>query len=109
MSKIHKNISTNTSSFPKTPTGISGLDQITSGGLPQGRPTLVCGEAGCGKTLLSLEFIVRGALEFNEPGVFVAFEEKADELEMNVASLGFDLKKLQDEKKIRLDHVHIER
>jgi circadian clock protein KaiC len=95
--------------LPKTPTGINGLDEITEGGLPTGRPTLVCGQAGCGKTLLSIEFIVRGAMDYNEPGVFVAFEEKSDELAMNVASLGFDLKKLQEEKKLRIDHVHIDR
>jgi len=95
--------------LPKTPTGIAGLDEITGGGIPTGRPTLICGEAGCGKTLMSLEFIVRGATEFNEPGVFMAFEEKADELAANVASLGFDLRKLQDDKKLRLDHVHIDR
>jgi circadian clock protein KaiC len=95
--------------LPKSPTGIIGLDEITGGGFPTGRPTLVCGDAGCGKTLLSLEFIVRGATEFNEPGVFMAFEEKADELAQNVASLGFDLNKLQADKKIRVDHVHIER
>ncbi len=95
--------------FLKTPTGIQGVDEITDGGIPKGRPTLVCGAAGCGKTLFSIEFIVRGALEFNEPGVFVAFEERTEELEQNVASLGFDLKKLQKDKKIRLDHVHIER
>jgi circadian clock protein KaiC len=95
--------------LPKTPTGIIGLDEITGGGLPTGRPTLVCGDAGCGKTLMSLEFIVRGAIEFNEPGVFMAFEEKTDELATNVASLGFDLEKLQQEKKIKLDHVHIDR
>ena len=95
--------------LPKTPTGITGLDEITSGGLPLGRPTLVCGDAGCGKTLLSLEFIVRGATEFNEPGVFMAFEEKAAELAANVTSLGFDLEKLQAEKKIKIDHVHIDR
>lgn len=96
-------------SLPKTPTGISGLDEITGGGLPKGRPTLVCGEAGCGKTLLSLEFIIKGVTEFNEPGVFIAFEEKAEELAANVASLGFDLDKLQADKKIRLEHVHIDR
>jgi circadian clock protein KaiC len=95
--------------LPKTPTGITGLDEITSGGLPKGRPTLICGEAGCGKTLMSIEFIIRGAIEFDEPGVFVAFEEKSDELAMNVASLGFDLKKLQEQKKVRVDHVHIDR
>lgn len=92
----------------KTPTGITGLDEITEGGIPKGRPTLVCGEAGCGKTLLSLEFIVRGAVEFNEPGVFMAFEEKAKELAINVASLGFDLEQLQAEKKLRIDYVHID-
>ncbi|GAB4041658.1 circadian clock protein KaiC [Spirosoma jeollabukense] len=96
-------------SLPKAPTGISGLDDITGGGLPQGRPTLVCGSAGSGKTLFSIEFIVRGALEFNEPGVFMAFEEKAEELSTNVASLGFDLDQLQKDKLIKLDHVHIER
>lgn len=93
----------------KTPTGITGLDEITNGGLPKGRPTLICGSAGCGKTLMSIEFIVRGATEFNEPGVFMAFEEKADELDVNTRSLGFDLEKLVQEKKIRLDYVHIDR
>jgi circadian clock protein KaiC len=95
--------------LPKTPTGITGLDEITSGGIPKGRPTLVCGDAGCGKTLMSLEFIIRGAIDFDEPGVFMAFEEKTEELAMNVASLGFDLDKLQKENKIKLDHVHIDR
>lgn len=95
--------------LPKTPTGITGLDEITGGGIPAGRPTLVCGSAGCGKTLFSIEFIVRGAVEFNEPGVFMAFEEKAAELSMNVASLGFDLEKLQNDGLLKLDHVHIER
>ncbi|RYY50717.1 MAG: circadian clock protein KaiC [Chitinophagaceae bacterium] len=93
----------------KVPTGISGFDEITGGGLPKGRPTLVCGEAGSGKTLFSLEFIVRGAMDFNEPGVFVAFEEKEEELAANVASLGFDLPKLVKEKKLKIDHVRIER
>jgi circadian clock protein KaiC len=97
------------STLPKSPTGITGLDEITGGGLPTGRPTLICGEAGSGKTLMSIEFIVRGAVEFDEPGVFVAFEEKSDELAMNVASLGFDLAGLQAAKKIKVDHVHIER
>lgn len=95
--------------LPKTPTGITGLDEITDGGIPKNRPTLVCGEAGCGKTLLSLEFIVRGATEFNEPGVFMAFEEKSAELTMNVTSLGFDLDKLQEQGKLKLDYVHIDR
>jgi circadian clock protein KaiC len=72
----------------KSLTGISGLDEITGGGLPKGRPTLVCGGAGSGKTLLAMEFLVRGATQFNEPGVFMAFEETAEELAQNVASLG---------------------
>jgi circadian clock protein KaiC len=109
MSKIKKDEKPNFTALPKSKTGITGLDEITGGGLPKGRPTLICGEAGCGKTLLSLEFIVRGATEFDEPGVFMAFEEKAEELVMNVASLGFDLAKLQADKMVRLDHVHIDR
>lgn len=93
----------------KTPTGISGFDEITNGGLPAGRPSLICGDAGAGKTLFSIEFIVRGAMQYGEPGVIMAFEEKAEDLEMNVASLGFDLAKLQKDKLIHIDHVHIER
>src|SRR4030042_2182398 len=93
----------------KTPTGILGLDEITGGGIPKGRPTLVCGNAGCGKTLFAMEFLVRGATQFNEPGVFMAFEETEKELATNVASLGFDLAKLVAQKKILLDHVHVER
>src|SRR5688572_29508418 len=84
----------------KVLTGIHGLDEITGGSLPKGRTSLVCGAAGSGKTLLSLEYIIRGAMEYNEPGVFMAFEEKADELETNVASLGFDLPGLQKSKMI---------
>ncbi len=95
--------------LPKTPTGIEGFDEITLGGLPKGRPTLVCGAAGCGKTLFGLEFLVRGVTQFDEPGVFMCFEETKDELVANVASLGFDLQDLIDKKKIALDHVHIER
>ena len=95
--------------LPKVRTGINGLDEITLGGLPQGRPTLVCGGPGCGKTLFSIEFLVKGATLFNETGVFMAFEEKTEELVMNVASLGFDLAKLQKQKKIILDFVRIER
>ena len=71
----------------KVPTGISGLDEVTNGGLPRGRPTLVCGTAGCGKSLLGIEFLVRGAVEFNEPGVLMTFEESADDIKKNVASL----------------------
>jgi circadian clock protein KaiC len=95
--------------LPKSPTGIQGLDEITCGGLPKGRPTLICGSAGCGKTLLAMEFLVRGATQFNEPGVFMAFEETAKDLTQNVASLGFDLKDLVARKKIVLDFVYIER
>ena len=93
----------------KAPTGIQGLDEITGGGLPKGRPTLVCGSAGCGKTLLAMEFLVRGALEFDEPGVFMAFEETAKDLTQNVASLGFDLDGLIANNKLVLDFVYIER
>ncbi|MGZ8994758.1 MAG: circadian clock protein KaiC, partial [Burkholderiaceae bacterium] len=95
--------------LPKAPTGIQGLDEITGGGLPKGRPTLVCGGAGCGKSLLAMEFLVRGATEFNETGVFMAFEETAKDLTQNVASLGFDLKSLIAHKKIVVDHVYVER
>jgi circadian clock protein KaiC len=98
-----------TTKFPKSPTGIAGLDAITMGGLPKDRPSLICGEAGSGKTLLSLEFIIRGATEYGEPGVFMAFEEKAEELALNVSSMGFDLGKLQADKLLRIDHVYIER
>ena len=95
--------------LPKCPTGIQGLDEITGGGLPRGRPTLVCGGAGCGKTLLAAEFLVRGAVQFGEPGVLMAFEETETELTANVASLGFDLGGLVRRKKIMVDYVHIER
>ncbi|HET7133150.1 MAG TPA: circadian clock protein KaiC, partial [Gammaproteobacteria bacterium] len=94
--------------MPKAPTGIDGLDEITGGGLPRGRPTLICGSAGCGKTLLSMEFLVRGAVEYGEPGVFIAFEETPEELAQNVRSLGFDLDALTARKKIALDHVRVE-
>jgi len=95
--------------LPKSPTGIPGMDEITGGGLPQGRPTLVAGGAGCGKTLFAMEFLVNGATQYDEPGVFMAFEENAEELAQNVASLGFDLKKLSRQKKLVVDHVHVER
>jgi len=93
----------------KSPTGIQGFDEITGGGLPEGRPTLVCGGAGCGKTLFAMEFLVRGATQFNEPGVFMSFEETNDELVKNVASLGFNLEGLIKQKKFVLEHVHVER
>lgn len=92
----------------KCPTGIKGLDEITGGGLPKGRPTLICGSAGSGKTLLSAEFLVRGASEFGEPGVLMAFEETAEELTENVTSLGWDLEQLVEEKKLSIDHVYID-
>jgi circadian clock protein KaiC len=96
-------------SLPKAPTGIQGLDEITGGGFPRGRPTLICGSAGAGKTLLSMEFLVTGAMRYNEPGVFMAFEETAAELAQNVRSLGFDLDDLAKKKKLLVDYVRIER
>ncbi len=95
--------------LPKSPTGISGLDEITLGGLPKGRPTLVCGAAGCGKTLFAMEFLLRGAEQFGEPGVFMAFEETEQDLSQNVRSLGFDLDKMVADNKISVDHVRVER
>ncbi len=92
----------------KAATGISGLDEVTGGGLPLGRPTLVCGPAGCGKTLLAMEFLVRGITEFGEPGVFVSFEEPVDELVTNVVSLGFDLQQLQDDGLLVVDQIYLE-
>lgn len=93
----------------KCPTGIVGLDEITEGGLPRGRPTLVCGNAGCGKTLFGIEFLVRGAMDYDEPGVFMAFEETAEELTKNVRSLGFDLDEMVEQQKLAVDHVYVER
>ena len=93
----------------KCPTGIAGLDQITEGGLPKGRPTLLCGGAGCGKTVLAMEFLVRGATEFDDPGVFMAFEETGKELSDNVASMGFNLPALVSHKKLLVDHVRVDR
>jgi len=97
------------SGLAKTATGITGLDEITNGGLPRGRPTLVCGSAGCGKTMLAAEFIVRGAAQYGEPGVFMMFEETAEELSANVRSLGFDLDALQQQGQVALDYVRVER
>jgi circadian clock protein KaiC len=104
-----KNNLLNSKELRKTPTGIKGLDEITGGGLPTGRPTLVCGEAGSGKTLMAIEFIVRGAMEFGEPGVFMAFEEKPGELVNNVASLGFNLPALEKKNLIKIDYVEIDK
>ncbi|HEX5323835.1 MAG TPA: circadian clock protein KaiC [Capsulimonadaceae bacterium] len=95
--------------MPKCHSGIEGLDEITGGGLPQGRPTLISGEAGSGKTLFAIEFLVRGAMVYDEPGVFIAFEERAEELAQNVASLGFDLDALVRQGKISIDHIAVER
>jgi circadian clock protein KaiC len=92
----------------KAPSGIAGLDEITLGGLPRGRATLICGSAGCGKTMLGIEFLVKGARDYSEPGVFVAFEETKNELVVNAASLDFDLGKLVREGKLAIDHVHVD-
>jgi circadian clock protein KaiC len=108
--KIKKNVAAVAGKqLKKSLTGIAGLDEITLGGLPQGRPTLLCGGPGAGKTLMAIEFIVNGAIKYNEPGVIIAFEEKSDELATNVAPLGFDLDKLQRTKKVRIDYVHIDK
>jgi circadian clock protein KaiC len=93
----------------KTPSGIAGLDEVTDGGLPKGRPTLVCGGPGCGKSLLGIEFLVRGALDHDEPGVLMTFEETADDIRKNIASLGFDLDVLVRRKKLVVDYVKVER
>jgi circadian clock protein KaiC len=95
--------------LPKTPTGIRGLDEITRGGLPKGRPTLVCGGPGSGKTLLALTFLVNGAVQFGEPGVLLTFEENGDEIANDVASLGFDLPELIKTRKLSVDYVRVER
>jgi circadian clock protein KaiC len=92
----------------KSRTGIVGFDEVTDGGLPKGRPTIVCGGPGCGKTMFALEFLVRGAKDFNEPGVLMTFEETTDEMNKNVASLGFDLKGLAAKGKLVADYVRIE-
>ena len=92
----------------KAPTGITGLDEVTLGGLPRGRATLICGSAGCGKTMLAVEFLVNGVRDYGEPGVFVAFEETKDELVVNAASLDFNLDKLVRQGKLAIDHVHID-
>ena len=95
--------------FPKSLTGIEGLDEITNGGFPQGRPTLICGSAGCGKTLLSMQFLIKGITEYDEPGVFMSFEEPSKDIALNVKSLGFDLESLKKQKKLLVDYVRVER
>jgi len=97
------------SSLPKAATGILGFDDITFGGLPAGRPTLICGAAGSGKTLFGATFLVHGAVQFNEPGVFMSFEERAEDLAANVASLGYNLDGLMADGKIAIDYVRVER
>lgn len=94
--------------FRKTPTGIAGLDEITQGGLPENRTTLIAGSVGCGKTMIALEFLIKGATEFNEPGIFLAFEESEEELAINAASLGYDVNSLIKKKQIYLEHVAID-
>ena len=108
MAKTSGNGKGSVARLAKAPTGIHGLDEITGGGLPCGRPSLICGGAGCGKTLLAMEFLVRGAVEQDEPGVFVTFEETSDELTANVRSLGFDLEKLVDQGKLLVEHILVE-
>jgi circadian clock protein KaiC len=93
----------------KSPTGIRGLDEITKGGLPTGRTTLLCGNAGCGKTVLAMQFLLNGATMYSEPGVYASFEETSEELCKNISSMGYDMDKLQEERKLVMDYVHIER
>jgi circadian clock protein KaiC len=108
MAKVTRKQTAANRTLPKSLTGIQGLDEVTGGGFPRGRPTLICGGAGAGKTLLAMEFLVRGATDFKEPGVFVAFEETAAELAQNVRSLGFDLDQLAAQKKLIVDFVRVE-
>lgn len=107
--KTAKNRTAQQSRLIKAPTGINGLDEITGGGLPQGRPTLVAGNAGCGKTLLAMEFLVQGALKYDTPGVFVCFEETPQDLESNFSSLGYDLPNLIQRRKLAIEYIYIER
>ena len=106
---MKKNSAPSHLALAKSPTGIRGLDEITLGGLPRGRPTLVCGRAGCGKTLFAVEFLVHGAIDYDDPGVFVAFEETEEDLTKNVASLGYDLADLSRRKKLTIDYIRVER
>ncbi len=105
---MDKQSNLNKITLKKSSSGIEGLDQITEGGLPKGRPTLICGSAGCGKTMFAMQFLVHGA-ENNEPGLFVSFEETQEELEKNFASLGLDLKKLEEQKKFAVEYIYMER
>lgn len=100
--------SSHIAALKKSATGIAGFDEITLGGLPQGRPSLVCGFAGCGKTLFAMSFLVNGALQFGEPGVFMSFEERTQDLMENVGSLDYDLQGLVDQKLMVIDHVYVD-
>lgn len=92
----------------KASTGIQGLDEITFGGLPKGRPTLICGNTGCGKTILALEILIRGAIEFNEPGVFFAFEETKEDIIKNIASMGYDIVDLEKKKLLLIEYIYVD-
>jgi circadian clock protein KaiC len=109
MAKKGKPTNLPTQSLEKSPSGISGLDEICQGGFPTGRPTLICGSAGCGKTLFAMQFLIKGITEYHEPGVFMSFEESSSDLAQNVSSLGFDLQKLTRQKKLHIDYVRVER
>jgi len=109
MAKRRNTVKRGLERLTKLPTGIRGFDEITGGGLPEGRIALVCGGPGCGKTLFGMEFLVHGAVDYDEPGLFVAFEETPEELEKNVASLGFELKDLERRKKLIVDYIPVER
>lgn len=104
-----KNTSIKKELLAKTPSGIEGLDEVMDGGFPKGRPVLICGSAGCGKSLMAIQFLVRGIIDHNEPGVLMTFEETAHDVTQNVKSLGFDIQKLIEEKKLKIDHIRIER
>ena len=108
MAKVKNNVK-DMECLPKCPSGIRGLDEILDGGLPRGRPTLLAGGAGSGKTMIAMEFLLRGATQYNEPGVFISFEERTEDLVKNFASLGWNLKDIENSKKLALDYVHIER
>lgn len=98
MALNNKNIASNVK-LQKAPTGINGFDEITNGGLPENRPTIICGNTGCGKTIMSMEFLVNGALKYNEPGVFMSFEETNDELALNMKSIHLDIDTLIKKRK----------
>jgi circadian clock protein KaiC len=104
---IADKLKTNHFKFPKSQTGISGLDEMTHGGIPKNRSTLLLGNTGCGKTIMAMEFLINGIEMFDEPGVFMAFEEKTDELVLNVKSLGYNLDKYVANNKIYIEHLHL--